>query len=173
MDRAERAKSSAAAAAAAVGSDPEGSDGLGLAPDQNSETPGRNGLSGLTPYGRKQLRRGCALLERDRRCVGFWTVTLPPAAMDEIHRLDCWDRFQDALRHRLVECLRRAGLVPQVLAAAELHPERSRREGRACPHLHVVFLAKANRWHCWALDRWQLDSIIRQALGRCGIRGGL
>ena len=171
MDRAARAAASAAAAAVVVGSAASAADGLGLAPDRNSETPVRNGLFGLTPYGKKQLRRGCALLETDRRCVAFWTITLPPAAMDEVHRLDCWDRFQDALRHRLVECLRRAGLVPLVLAAAELHPERSRREGRACPHLHVVFLGKINRWHCWALDRWQLDGMIRQALGRCGIQG--
>jgi hypothetical protein len=170
------ARAAAGAAAAAVGSPAVGApaeDGavLDLAPDRNSENPVRNGVHGLTGYGKKQIRRGCALLEGDRALLAFWTITLPPDAMDEIHRLDCWDRFQDALRHRLVEVLRLAGLVPQVVGVAELHPERSEREGRACPHLHVAFVAKRNRWHCWLIDRWRLDAIIRQALGRCGIRG--
>ena len=171
MARSAAAGGAAAEPAPAVGSDPEGADGLGLAPDRNSENPVRNGLRGLTGFGRKQVRRGCALLEADRACLGFWTVTLPPAAMAEVQRLDCWDRFQNALRHRLVELLQRAGLPPLVVGVAELHPERSRREGRPCPHLHIAFLAKRNRWHCWALDRWRLDAAIRQALGRCGIVG--
>lgn len=158
--------------AAAAVADPPAAEaaGLGSSPDRNSETPVRNGLLGITGYGRRQVRRGCAVLERDRPRLAFWTVTLPPDAMAQIRSLDCWDRFQSALRHRLVEMLTLAGLPPLVVGVAELHPARTAREGAPAPHLHVAFVGRRTRWNCWALDRWRLDAAIGQALGRCGIR---
>lgn len=146
---------------------PEGPEALGLSPARNSEQPDqpaqRYGLRGLTPEGAKAIRRATAALEERRSQLAFWTITLPDEAMEAIQAADAWPAFQNAIRHRLRLALVRARMPALVVAVAELHPKRTASTGRPCAHLHVVFVGRLTRWHGWALSRWQLDGIIRQA----------
>lgn len=147
----------------AAGAPPEGGP-PGLVSGHNPKTLSRYGLRGLTHVGRRTVRRAACLLEEDRRCVAFWTITLPDQAAARVFDLDCWHAFQARIRQELGRRLREAGLPARFVAVAELHPARSARAGRPIPHLHVVFQGKLNRWHRWALDRWQLDGIIAAAV---------
>jgi hypothetical protein len=51
-----------------------------------------------------------------------------------------------------------------VAGVVELHPERSAKEGRPCPHIHVAFVGRQHRWARWALTTAVLDFIICRAL---------
>jgi hypothetical protein len=46
----------------------------------------------------------------------------------------------------------------------ELHPERSKAEGRPCPHIHVAFVGRSHSRARWALSTADLDLIIVKAL---------
>lgn len=132
---------------------------------------GPYGLNGLTRNGRREVLRSGSVLKEFHRQLGFWTVTLPPEAEGPILDQGLWPKFQDRIRKELARLLKRAGLTPLVVGVAEIHPKRSAEAGRPIPHLHVVFRGKKNRWHHWALEKWQLDGIIASALGSCGVHG--
>ena len=137
----------------------------GLVIGRNSDTlPVRNGWKGITPLARQSIHRACAALEDQRRRLAFWTVTLSPGQLDWLEAHDSWPAFQSAIRHRLVRALRRRGLRPLVVGVVELHPERSAKEGRPCPHLHVVFVGRQHGWGRWVLSTTDLDLIICKAL---------
>jgi hypothetical protein len=137
----------------------------GLVLARNSDTQGkRNGWKGITPGARRSVHRSCAALEDQRRRVAFWTITLSPEQLDWIERYDRWPDFQQAIRHRLVRALRARGLRPLVVGVVEIHPERSMREGRICPHIHVAFVGRQHGWGRWALSTADLDLIICKAL---------
>ena len=137
----------------------------GLVIGRNSDTPSiRNGWKGITPHARRSIHRACAALEDVRSRLAFWTITLSPAQLDWIQRYDSWPAFQSAIRHRLMRALRRRGLRGLVIGVVELHPARTREEGRPCPHLHVVFVGRAHKWACWALTIADLDLVIVKAL---------
>jgi hypothetical protein len=146
---------------------------MGSSLAQNSKRPRRNGLNGFPPAGRRNVWRALALLEDDRVNLGFWTVTLPPEALDQLEVSGRWPEFQDRVRKELVRLLQRAGLRPLVVGVVELQPKRTRREGRPCPHLHVVFRGRRHRWEDWAISTCvgphPFDSIIRAALATAGV----
>lgn len=150
-------------AADGLSADPPEGDPLGLSADRNSKTSRRFGINGIPDAARRQVQRSICLLEERRPQLAFWTITLPPEAMATMQELDAWPAFQDRIRKELARRLKLAGLVPEVIGVAELHPQRTRQTGRPCPHLHVVYVARKTRWHHWAIDRWQLDFIIAAA----------
>lgn len=139
-------------------------EGLGLSIAPNSKRPPRYGLQGLPAAGRKQVSRSLALLEENRRCLSFWTVSLPTAALISLAQSDRWPAFQDRLRQELIRKLRSAGLPALVVGVAELQPKRSRAAGIPCPHLHVVFQGRKSPGHGWALSPAELDAVIAAAL---------
>jgi hypothetical protein len=89
--------------------------------------------------------------------------------LDELEERDSWPVFQNAIRHRLHRALRRKGFRALVVGVVELHPQRSRDEGRPCPHLHVCFEGRQHRRGRWALSLEHLDTIIQQALAAAGV----
>lgn len=147
--------------------DPEGPEALGLSPDRNSDdsttSKARTGLGGLTPEGARNLRRATCALEENRDRLAFWTITLGDPEMAVLQELDAWATFQDHVRTYLRRALIGAKLPPLACAVAELHPQRTERTGRPCPHLHVVFVGRRSRWERWGIDRHQLDGIIRRS----------
>jgi hypothetical protein len=112
-------------------------------------------------------------LEDDRANLGFWTITLPPEAMDQLEASGRWPEFQDRVRKELARRLQLAGVLPLVVGVVELQPKRTRREGRPCPHLHVVFRGRNHRWEGWAISTCvgphPFDSIIAAALETAGV----
>lgn len=143
--------------------------GLGLSLVQRSKRGTREGLSGLPANGRKSVWRALALLEEMRPLLSFWTISLPPEAMEQLGASGQLPAFQDRLRQELIRLLQRAGLPALVVGVAELQPKRSQREGRPCPHWHVVFQGRRNRGSSWALKPEQLDGVILSALATAGV----
>lgn len=151
--------------------EPAEPDPLGSSLAPNPKRPPRYGLAGLPSAGRRQVWRSLALLEETRPLLAFWTVTLPPEAIEPLRAADSVALFQDRLRKELVRQLERAGLVPLVVGVVELQPKRSGRESRPLPHWHVVFQGRQNRSEPWRLSRQVLDGVIASALesaGACG-----
>jgi hypothetical protein len=101
--------------------------------------------------------------------LSFWTITLPGWALEQLSLDDLWPTFQDRIRKELGRNLSAAGIEPQLVAVVELQPKRTRREGRPCPHLHIVFRGRHHRWAPWALDPLKLDVIIMRSLRTCGV----
>jgi len=150
----------------------EGGGSHGLVSCAKSETArGPYGLKGLSKNGKRQILRSGAVLRDFPKCLGFWTVTLPDEVLIPMLDQGLWPKFQDRIRKELKRLLVRAGLPGLLVGVVEIHPRRSRDAGRPLPHLHVVFQGKRNRWHHWALDRWQLDGVIASALRTCGFHG--
>lgn len=128
----------------------------------------RHGLQGLSQKGRREVRNTCCVLDQYRGCLAFWTVTLPDEALAAIRQNDTWSSFQHRIQSELRRRLRLRGLSGELVGVVEIHPKRSRAAGTPLPHLHVCFRGKKNRWHRWALDRWELDSIISAAAATAG-----
>jgi len=141
--------------------------GLSLAP--NPKRPHRYGLNGFPAAGRRNVWRALSLLEEERRLLSFWTVSLPPEALDQLQQSGRWPEFQDRIRKELVRQLHLAGMVPQVVGVVELQPKRGRREGRPCPHLHIVFRGRRHPWKPWVLAGSALDRIIAVSLATSGV----
>jgi hypothetical protein len=124
----------------------------------------------MPPRGRRAVSRALVVLEQERPLLAFWTITVPPEAMDELAELGTWPRFQSRIRRELIRRLEEAGLVPEVVGVAELQPGRSAREGRPCPHLHLVFKGRNRRGEPWRLTKEALDLVIEAALRSAGAR---
>lgn len=131
--------------------------------------PRRYGLNGLSQQGRTRLRQAGALMEEQRRCCGFWTITLPDACLWWLGHNDAWPRFQNAIRHRLVRRLQQRGVTPWVAGVVELHPGRSAREGQALPHLHVLYRGRESGRRPWAIRPSEFDELVRMALAAAGL----
>jgi hypothetical protein len=142
---------------------------MGLSLARNPNRPARYGLKGLTGEGRKQSYRALSLLEEHRPCLAFWTITLPSEALSQLGILGTLPTFQDHLRKYLERYLKDRGLPRLAVGVAELHPGRSKREGRPCPHWHVVFMGRKTRGHAWAITREELDGVIGRALVGAGV----
>ena len=149
---------------------PSAAEALGLSIAPNSKRPARYGLSGLPAAGRKQISRSLALLEENRRCLSFWTVSLPREALIDLARSGRWPEFQDRVRKELSRRLRAAGLPALVVGVVELQPKRSHATGIPCPHLHVVFQGRKSPGHGWVLSPAELDAVIAAALATAGVR---
>lgn len=146
-------------------------DPLGSSPARNPKRPPRYGLKGLPAAGRRAVWRALSLMEESRPFLCFWTVTVPPAAVEALRAADSVGAFADRLRKELVRRLQLAGLQPLVVGVCELQPKRSRREGRPLPHWHVVFRNTRSPWGPWVLDREVLDGCIAAALATAGAAG--
>jgi hypothetical protein len=145
----------------------------GLVPPENLDTQGeargRNGLGGLTRHGKRAIRESAGLLEEDRECLSFWTVSPSDDAIGEIWARDAWPDFVAAVRHGLVRKLRAQGLDGEVIGVCELFPQRSRDACQPIPHLHILYRSKRHRWSDWALEPSEHDEMILGAYRAIGI----
>lgn len=151
--------------------DPAEPDPLGSSLARNPKRPPRYGLAGMPSAGRRQVWRSLALLEEFRPLLSFWTVTLPPEAVQPLAAADAVPVFQDRLRKELERQLKLAGLVPLVVGVVEIQTERAGREGRPVPHWHLVFQGRRSRSDPWVLSRQVLDGVIAAALETAGVFG--
>jgi len=148
---------------------PEALEAMGLSIARNSHRPRRHGFGGLPPSGRANVSEALALLEERRPLLSFWTVTLPPEALREIARRDCWPRFVDRLLQRLRRKLKRALGHALYVGVVELQGKRTRAVGMPCPHLHVVFQGRRHTRGVWLVTPKELDAMIKGALRDVGI----
>lgn len=144
---------------------------LALALAQNPKPAVRYGLNGMTGPGRRQVWRALRLLEEQSKLMAFWTITLPPEALDRLAQLDAVHVFQDRVRKELDRRVRAKGRESLAVGVCELQPKRSARENRPCPHWHIAYKAKRWRGDWWVLEPEELDEIIRAALATAGVVG--
>ncbi len=162
----------AAAASLAVAPRPPAG-GLGLVEGAESVASGSigipsRGMNGLTSHGARTVEDLCHLSAQDRHVYGIWTVTLPRDAAELLDRTpDGFRRFQDAIRRRFSEAMRRAAAREAGLTRIPVPPHwwfvvEPQRDGT--PHLHFVFRSKARRGRPWLLRKGALDRLIRNCL---------
>lgn len=136
---------------------------LGLSNVRNLEkTPQRRrGKHGLTAEGRRKVMFGCQELGNrfGKDCLTFATVTLPKMP---IGITEGWPSFRRLVLKAVQYHLERRGLCTWVVDVTENQEARSRREGRICPHLHMVFQGRKRRGS-WAISPKLMTKIARQA----------
>lgn len=147
--------------------------GLGLVEGAESVANGSGalparGLRGLTAHGARSVEDLCHLSAQDRYTYGLWTVTIPRDAAALLDRTPAgFQRFQDAIRRRFSEALRRAAKREQARTGIPIPPYwwfvvEPQKDGT--PHIHMVFRSKSRRGRTWLLRKGSLDRLIRNCL---------
>ncbi len=141
------------------------------ADDGASNRPQR-GLKGLTGYGKKMLRSGCYVLERDygNQDLCFATLTVPSLTRSGRIRLaGSWSELLNQLQKWLSRRLEAASRPTKLCGCVEVQTARLENSGQAYLHLHIVWPSHSNkaseRWAVtWAaLRAWWGAAIIRFA----------
>ncbi len=135
----------------------------GLDPSlKSAHAPRPHGWKGLTTAGRRAIRDAGSVMEQWRGTLGFWTVTLPPAAADVATREQI-ATFQSRLLFFTRRAMVRAGLQPLALLVAELHPHRRTMGGDRIPHWHLIVQVRRERSGRWLIPVAGWHRIIDQA----------
>jgi hypothetical protein len=135
---------------------PNGEFSLGLSNPVNyhnngvvgSETRQRKGKK-QTTLSKRMVRNGAYLMEKrvGRRCLTFFTATLPDSAADAIEAAgeDGAKLYAEADR-QMMQWIRRqleaAGVQPDIVGCVEVQPRRWERYGKVALHSHYVFQGK-------------------------------
>lgn len=136
-------------------------------PNREKIVRARKGLKGIQGEAKRKLRSGCYLLaERyGNNRIGFLTLTLPSADW----LTDIWAlNFSELVRQVIQEIrreLRRRGAPDSVVGAIELQMERFEEYGQVAPHLHLVYVARANpRKPSWYISAKTFRKIWKRVL---------
>lgn len=160
-----------------VGYDPVSGVGLVNVPNSHSKTTRAvvelrsvRGSKGLSAYGGKQIRNGCYLIDRSspNLTVSFGTVTVPNLST-ELHRelIREWPSILRIFFQRLNRHLVREGMSGEICYAVEPHPQRSKKEGRMVPHVHMCFQGCKDPYKPkWAISPEQLGRYWKEAIVR-------
>lgn len=139
--------------------------GLSLPANSRIEGRGRQGANGITAYGRRMVKSGCALVERfaPRGCVSFATLTLPftdpeQLAFAALHAGEITNRLQEELRRDLMV----GGLSGEIVV--RLEPQ-----ARGALHWHLIFQGRKSGG-TWVVHTSILDNIWLRVLNRVGLK---
>lgn len=123
------------------------------------------GQRGITSYGKKMVRSGAVLLEKEwgRARTGFATLTVPPLSESAMYKLctfwgDIVRRFfEEFRRHQL-----RVGGDVRYVCVTEIQESRFRTRGEVGLHLHFLYKARhkarGSNWLIsanWCRDTWR------------------
>lgn len=148
-------------AVAGMGStaDPENPMGLSVVSNSPISPPQRKirqGLSGITTYQKRLIKSAGALLERggSQGDLTLLTCTLPNISEEENERV-CknWAKLIKSFTKELNRELERFNLPGQVVGVTEIQEKRLSKWGQVCPHLHIVFKGRINRYSDWAISK--------------------
>ena len=130
----------------------------------NKPSRAKRGSGGMTALGRRMVQSAAHIIERDapKGCVSFITITMP-ALDDRQHDIFCrgWSEITRRIVQEISRELQRAGLSGDYVHVTENQPDRSQREGRFCPHLHLVCQGR-ERYESWALTPAKLTLITER-----------
>lgn len=124
---------------------------IGLVKDRNhhkkidrSLPPERTyGDKGITAYGKRMVKSGCALLDRNLsgKKLTFATLTVPMLTEDDERRhIACWGDIVRKFCQSMKRYVEQTGREWRYVAATEIQPKRLREKGRVGLHLHIVFV---------------------------------
>ena len=144
---------------------------LGLSLPRNSQNRPRQGLKGITPNGRKQVRWSCRLLEAAKSRLAMWTVTLTDEDYRSLASTCKWSKFQDRIRDLLVRHLKSHGDPALVVGVCEVGGKRFARTGRPDPHIHVITSGWGSRRPDgqWLLGKDVMDELVAKACQYAGL----
>ena len=144
---------------------------LGLSLPRNSQNRPRPGLSGISVYGRKQIRSSCRLMEDFRRKTAMWTVTLLDSDYCSLSVGDAWPKFQRRIIDLLCRHLKANGDPAVVIGVVEVGAKRFARTGRPDPHLHLVTSGWGSRDKegRWLLRPDVMDELVAKACQYAGL----
>jgi hypothetical protein len=113
---------------------------VGLSPVPSSRIGTRQGLKGITSYGRKTIREGCFLLTKKygRAGLGFYTLTLPHRGRELEAICLNWAKILNRFFEELSRAYSRRGVSLEYVCAVEIQEKRYRKYGEVAPHIHYV-----------------------------------
>ena len=144
---------------------------LGLSLPRNSQNRPRQGLKGITPQGRKQVRWSCRLLEDMRRRLAMWTVTLTDEDYFALSTSGNWPKFQSRIHDLLVRHLKAHGDPALCIGVCEIGSYRFSRTGRPDPHIHFITSGWGSRRPDgqWLLGADVMDELVAKACQYAGL----
>ena len=144
---------------------------LGLSLPRNSQNRPRPGLSGISTFGRKQIRASCRLMEDFRRRTAMWTVSLLDEDYIALSIGQKWPVFQRRIIDLLVRYLKANGDAAVVIGCVEIGAKRFARTGRPDPHLHLVTTGWGSRDKegRWLLRPDVMDELVAKACQYAGL----
>lgn len=119
------------------------------------------GLKGITQYGKRFVRSGAAMLQREygRQRLSFLTLTLPELEQPQIEAIaEQWGVVVNHLLKWLTRHLTKSGLPRLVVSVTELQPKRLRAGSLSVLHLHLLFVGRRRVRGPWALSPSEVRS---------------
>lgn len=138
-------------------------------PPRSVKKRSKRGSKGITSLGKKMVKSGCFLLERDhsKNCLSFLTATLPAFATAEDLKLICsiWSELVRQFVQELGRILERRGYCDDMVYITEIQEDRYVNRGEVAPHLHLVMVGKKSRWQKgYAIEKSEVRSLWERLL---------
>lgn len=122
----------------------------------------RYGLKGITPNGRRVVKNGAFLMQRDygRERLGFLTLTIP--AYDR-EALGILAREWSEVKRRFIQEFRRAlareNAPTDIVECTEIQENRLKNRDEFAPHSHICYVASPDRRPIWYVDAHKLRAM--------------
>lgn len=129
---------------------------IGLSSIPRCRKAAREGLKGITNYGKRMINEGCYVLKQliGIRNLGLYTLTCPYTQDNLVEEFaKNWSVIVKRFLERVKRMYESRGAIFYYVAAIELQERRYERCGQVCPHLHYIaqcrngtgkFIASAN-----------------------------
>ena len=124
-----------------------------------NHTPDRGG-HGITRHGRRIVRQGAFLLEKEtgKGDLSFLTCTLPGWSMEQCRAANlAWPEITRRFMQDMKRELTRRGAPTWVIGCTEIQPDRFRDTGQPWPHLHIVFTGRTGR--AWLIGKARANEL--------------
>lgn len=140
---------------------------LNLPPDGGSRLRAVKGLSGITSHGRRMLRNGAYLLEREypKEQLSFLTLTMPSFSMEEGRRVQSnWSELMQHFKNAFAKKCRKEGLSLDYVYCVEIQSLRSRSAGWPVLHIHMLFVGRNSPRGAWRIKTSEIDAMWKASL---------
>lgn len=141
--------------------------GLSVATNSHKAPRKQRGLGGITPYGKRFVRSGLAVLEDkySRECLTLGTATLPALSSEEFEKVcSNWSELVRQFFQELGRELVRKNLAADYVQVTEIQERRFNQSGDVGLHLHWVMPGKRVRGDNWAFTPTEIRGIWQRLL---------
>lgn len=125
------------------------------APKSSQKKRGTYGKHGITSFGRRVCKNSALLLERKygRKRLGFGTCTLPGMGKEVLSTIiSNWGDIVRRFYQKIRRLYKKRDAEFNYVGCTEIQESRFERTGLAVPHLHFVYVAKANLHNGYTCD---------------------
>jgi hypothetical protein len=131
------------------------------------ESYARQGQKGISGHGKRMVRSGCAVLEREfgRENLSFGTATLPSLSPEDCQLVTiAWPELARQFMQELKRLLVRRGLSPQVVYVTEIQSKRWKFRQELAPHLHWICQGRRDRRESWRILPGEIRAIWKRLI---------